>query len=65
MTGAEYAVDAERVLRLVATSVCSAYDCEFIALAEDLAVPLVTSDRQVLGEFPDLARSPEQFLHDA
>lgn len=46
----------------VATSRCSANDCELVALAEELGVPLVTSDRQVLAEFPDLARSPEAFL---
>lgn len=62
MTGAEYTVESERVLRLVATSRCSAYDCEFVALADDLGVPLVTSDRLVLREFPDLGRSPEAFV---
>lgn len=62
MIGGEYTVESERVLRLVATSTCTAYDCEFVALADDLGVPLVTSDREVLREFPDLARSPEAFL---
>ncbi len=62
MTGGEYTVDSERVLRLVATSRCTAYDCEFVALADDLGVPLVTSDGAVLRDFPDLARTPEAFL---
>ncbi len=65
MTGAEYSVESAAVLRLVATSRCTAYDCEFVALADDLGVTLVTSDRLVLAEFPDLARSPETFLQDA
>ncbi|HET8540136.1 MAG TPA: type II toxin-antitoxin system VapC family toxin [Anaeromyxobacter sp.] len=65
MTGGEYTVESEKVLRLVATSRCSAYDCEFVALADDLGVPLVTSDGLILKEFPDLARSPEAFVRDA
>ncbi len=59
--GQEFAVPGERVLALIAVSTCSAYDCEYVALAEALAVPLVTSDRQVLREFPDIAVSPKEF----
>ena len=57
----EYAVPDERVLALAATSGCSAYDCEFVALAEGLDVFLVTSDRQVLKAFPKRAVAPEVF----
>ena len=38
-----------------ATSHCSAYDCEFVALALELEVPLVTADRQLLRSFPRIA----------
>jgi predicted nucleic acid-binding protein len=48
------------VLQLVSTSHCSAYDCEFVAAAQLLAVPLVTEDRAILMAFPDLARSLQQ-----
>lgn len=34
--GQEFAVPGERVLHLVASSTCSAYDCEYVALAEEL-----------------------------
>lgn len=44
--GQEFAVPGEPVLALVAASPCSAHDCEHVALAEELAVPLVTEDRQ-------------------
>lgn len=62
MTDAEYEVTSSRVLRLSAESGCSAYDCEFVVLAEDLKAPLITSDRKLLGRFPQLALSPEAFL---
>ncbi len=39
-----------------------AYDCEFVALARDLNVPLVTSDKQVLTQFPDVATSLATFV---
>ena len=57
----EFAVSARAVLQLVASSTCSAYDCEFVALARQQRVPLVTLDRQVLRDFPDTAVSLETF----
>ncbi len=59
--GREYEVDTARVLALVQKSACSAYDCECVALAGDLHVPLITSDAKVLREFPDAASSPAAF----
>jgi predicted nucleic acid-binding protein len=53
--GAEYEVDSTRVLELVRDSDCSAYDCEFIAVAEKLDVKLVTMDRKLLKAFPNRA----------
>lgn len=46
MGGAEFSVASQQVLQLSIRSRCSAYDCEFIALALDLRVPFVTADRQ-------------------
>ena len=57
----EFAVPAERILKLVLASDCSAYDCEYVALAQDLDVPLVTPDRQILRAFPGTAVSLEEF----
>jgi predicted nucleic acid-binding protein len=54
----EYLVDGARVMELVAVSPCSAYDCEYVALADTLAVPLLTYDRGVLDAFPDHATTP-------
>ncbi len=55
LNGSEYEVDSLSVLELVRDSECSAYDCEFVALAMRLGVKLVTMDRKVLQAFPDVA----------
>jgi len=62
LAGREHVVPSEPVLRLVASSDCAAYDCEFVALAEQLRVPLVTSDREVLMGFPAIAVTPSRFI---
>jgi predicted nucleic acid-binding protein len=59
--GREFPTDAEKVLELVESSTCSAYDCEFVALAEELGVALVTSDTRVLANFPKHAITPADF----
>lgn len=58
----EYEVASLQVLNLVAASTCSAYDCEFVALAQDLDTALVTVDQQILVQFPDVATSLEAFV---
>jgi predicted nucleic acid-binding protein len=50
--GCEYDVASGRVLALAHESTCSAYDCEFIALAQQLGVRLVTVDRKLRQAFP-------------
>src|SRR5256712_6196706 len=42
LSGSEFEVDSRAVLELVQSSDCSAYDCEFIALATKLNTKLVT-----------------------
>jgi predicted nucleic acid-binding protein len=59
--GAEYSVESGDVLKLVTESGCSAYDCEFVALAQQLGVPLLTSDAEILKEFTQTAISLEIF----
>lgn len=58
----EHAITSNDVLELVNNSLCSAYDCEFVALALRLNTVLVTADKKVLREFPETAVSPQQFI---
>lgn len=55
LAGGEYELDSRRVLDLVRDSDCSAYDCEFIALADKLGTQLVTMDKKLLKAFPGRA----------
>ena len=57
----EFAVDSGHVLELADASGCTAYDCEFVALAADLGVRLITPDRAILRAFPALAVPLRQF----
>ena len=49
--GKEYEVNSMQVLKLAEQSGCTAYDCEFVNLAQDLNVPLITMDKKVLNKF--------------
>jgi predicted nucleic acid-binding protein len=62
--GGEFAVSSDAVLQLVASSNCTAYDCEFVALAHAQGLQLVTADRQIVHEFPDVAVSLHKFVRD-
>ncbi|MBC7789768.1 MAG: type II toxin-antitoxin system VapC family toxin [Anaerolineae bacterium] len=61
--GREAPVDSRQVLELAQRSGCSTYDCEYVALASDLGVPLVTSDKAVLKAFPRVAVAPDEFVN--
>lgn len=61
MRGRAYGVSSAEVLTLASGSGCTAYDCEYVALAKTAGVQLVTTDKEVLREFPDVAVHPEHF----
>ena len=52
LSGSEFEIDSRTVLELVRDSDCSAYDCEFIALAIKLETKLVTMDGKLIRGFP-------------
>ncbi|MBA3646604.1 MAG: type II toxin-antitoxin system VapC family toxin [Gemmatimonadaceae bacterium] len=58
----EHVGDSGTILRLAEHSGLSAYDCEFVAVAKGLGVPLITNDRKLCRSFPDTAVSPAEFL---
>ncbi|VAW68299.1 hypothetical protein MNBD_GAMMA10-2842 [hydrothermal vent metagenome] len=58
----EYEISSAHIMQLVQNSQCSAYDCEFIALAQYLDTPLITADKKILREFPDIAQTAESYL---
>ncbi len=58
----EYKISSAHILQLVNSSSCSAYDCEFVALAQYLDIPLITADKKILREFPKVAKSLDLYL---
>ena len=56
MEGREIHVDSATVFKLVSSSNCSSYDCEFVSLAQSLNLSLYTSDKKLAQEFPDTVK---------
>ena len=65
LQGGEFAVSSESILALTGRTNVSAYDAEFVVLAQYFGVKLVTLDKGILREFRSLALSPEAFLRQA
>ncbi|MBF0499822.1 MAG: type II toxin-antitoxin system VapC family toxin [Candidatus Riflebacteria bacterium] len=58
----EFSVPLIKIIDLVGKSKCTAYDCEFVACAEELGIPLITADKEILKHFPSTGKSIEDFL---
>jgi predicted nucleic acid-binding protein len=58
--GREHHLPSDRVFAVVERGRLSAYDCEFVALAETLGVPLVTEDRAILAACPGQSMNLER-----
>ena len=61
VTDADVEASAEECLRLAARGGVSAYDAEFVFVAEELDLPLVTADRRLAKAFPGRTVSLEDF----
>ena len=62
MQAGEYQVVSAPVLALAEATGLSAYDSEFVHLAKELVVPLVTADKAVLKACPEIAVSMKKFV---
>ena len=62
MADRTYGVPSGSVLQLANQSGCTAYDCEFVALAEAVQTRLVTLDKRLALKFPDLAVPIDRFV---
>lgn len=49
----EFEPDSSDVLKLADSCSLSAYDCEYIVLARQLSLKLVTNDKKIIKEFPE------------
>ena len=61
LRGYEYDVTTADVLKLVEQTGHTAYDCEYVALAQALGVALITGDKQLPKLFPGTAVLLEDF----
>lgn len=55
LRGREYVVTGSAALNLAFTSNLSAYDCEYVALAEEYNCRLITSDKKIVRAFQETA----------
>ena len=62
LSDGEYEISSAHIMQLVKISSCSAYDCEFIALAQHLNVPLITADKKLLNKFPNIAKNINSYI---
>ena len=60
----EFEINSIHVLTLAQASGCTAHDCEFVSLAQDLNVQLVTMDENISKKFSGTALSIPEFLEN-
>jgi predicted nucleic acid-binding protein len=51
----DMAIDELSIFNLCMNSECSSYDMEYVALAMELGLTLVTADQKIIRAFPDVA----------
>ena len=58
----EFIPSAAKVLALACQSSCSAYDCAYVALAQEMKTKLVTTDKRIIDNFSPLAIGAAEFV---
>lgn len=58
----EVEITSDGVLDVVSAFGCTAYDAEYVVVAKELGIRLVTSDGELLRKFPEVAITAESFL---
>ena len=62
MQGGEFTVPSLEILSIAGSSGCTAYDCEYITLAHEFNIPLITTDKKLISSFPATALSLEKYV---
>ena len=58
----EYSVNSSDVLTLAKETGCSAYNCEFVSVAQSLNLKLITGDKKLVQTFPGIAMTAGDYL---
>lgn len=58
MEGRSYDLPAQRILATARRTGCTAYDSQYVCLAEDLGLRLYTYGARILTKCPDIASQP-------
>jgi predicted nucleic acid-binding protein len=61
MKGAEQDAPSKDALTIATTHKISAYDAEYLAIAQQLGIPLITYDRKLVKAAPGIAFLPADF----
>ena len=59
MDGNTYEIPPDRILSVARRTSCSAYDSQYIALAEDRGLKLYTCDQRIISACPSIAAEPK------
>ncbi|HNY92914.1 MAG TPA: type II toxin-antitoxin system VapC family toxin [bacterium] len=62
MQGGQFEIPSLDILTVTEKYDCSAYAAEYIALAQEQGVPLVTMDKMYLRKFPAVTMNAESFI---
>ncbi len=62
MLNGEYQIKSKDVIILSSESGFSAYDCEYVALAKDTDLNLITTDKKLIKAFPQIAYNLKEIV---